>query len=144
MTAGNDDGPAVTGFDVGQGHQHVDLATHKAATVVAKLVAVDRRVTTGVESDPLAGQAEVGEALVDEERPVVIVEAALAADVQLHVVYPGPVVDQPLEGLAGFIDLLIVQAVPAIVAVAVYMPVPLSRIEARNGWTALSAPSMFT
>ena len=88
MAARNQHRTAVAGTNVRECHQGVDLATHEAAAMVAKLVPMNRRKAARVQPDGLARSPEAGETLVDEQRSMMVIESALAADEELDPLDP--------------------------------------------------------
>ena len=90
-------------------------------------------VPTRVRVDALTGAAQTGQILVDEDRTVQGVKGALATDEVLDLLEPRRVIDELLEGLAGLVDLLQVDAVLLAVLLRVNMAVPTVLVELRNG-----------
>ena len=133
MTSGNHHGAAVAGADIGQRQQDINLSAHETTVEDLELIALDAAVAARVQSDRLSGLAAVCEVLVDEQRAVVIVEGALAADEVLDLLDPGGVVDELFEGLSGLVDLLQVESHRLAVRVGVDVPIPLARLELRYG-----------
>ena len=133
VAAGDHHCAAVTGADIGEGHQNIDLAAHEVAVVKSELISFRDVMSARVDPDCLAGAAQVGKVFVNEERPVVKVERAFPAHKVLDFFEPGRMVNQVLESGAGFVDLLQVQAVGTAVLVAVDVTGPLSYFQGQDG-----------
>ena len=111
VAAGDHHGAPIARADVGERHQHIDLAVHKVPVVIPELVALTAVMAARMDADRLAGSAQVGKVLVDEEGAVVKIEGAFAADKEFDLLDPGRMIDQIFESGAGFIGLLQIEAI---------------------------------
>jgi hypothetical protein len=127
VAAGDDHGRPVVGADVGEGHDHVDLTATEDAVGVAVGAPDGALVAAGVDRVVAAGRPDRGDGLIDEQ-PFDV--AALLAAVAPHVVDPGGVVDQALEGLAR-LDAVVQLEPEHVVEVleALRVAPPLARLE---------------
>ena len=144
VAAGDDHGCAIALANIGQRHQHIDLAAVEAAVVIAELRALGAFMPAAVQADRLSRPAYAGEALIDEKRSMIVVECARAADECLDLVDPGWMVDELLESCAAFIDLLQVQPFIIAIGMSVHIAVPLTwrhgqqRVDARIQFAQLA------
>ena len=86
------------------------LTAVELAVVHVELATLDPGHGPRVQSDSFTRTAKIGEVLVDKEGAVVVVETAFATNEEFDVFDPRWVVDQLFERLAGFVDLLKVEA----------------------------------
>ena len=84
---------AIARSDLRQRHQDVDLPAMEAPVVVTKLRALGAFVAAGMQADRFAGTANVGEALINEERSMIVVKRLRATDKMLDLFDPRRVVD---------------------------------------------------
>ncbi len=108
MRAGDHHRRPITGADVVQRHQDVDLPAVELAGVIAELRADGAHMAARMEPLRAARRADGAEALVDEGRPVRVVEVLgiVRADEMDRLVVPGRVVEQFLPDRPRFVELL--------------------------------------
>jgi len=128
VAGGHNHRVAIARSDVGQRHQDIDLPAMEAAVIVAELCALCAIVAAGMQADRLARSADIGEALIDEKRTVIIIKGVCATNEILDFFDPRRVVDQLLEGLAAFVDLLQIHAVVIPVGMTVHIALPFARL----------------
>ena len=85
-----------------------------------------------MKSNCLARTTDVGETLIDEKRPVIIVEGARPSHKMLHFFDPGRMVNQLFKGLAAFVDLLKIDAVIVAEIVSLHPALPFSPLNGQQ------------
>ena len=111
MAAGNHHSGTIARTHISQGDQDVNLATHELAVAEKKLGAFDAFVAARVQRDRFAGTTQVNEVLIDEQGAMEVIIGTFTTDEELDFLKPGWVVDEFLEGLTRFVDLLQVQPI---------------------------------
>jgi len=106
VTAGNHHRRAVARPDLAERHQNIDLPAMKLPVVKPELRPFGALVSARMDPDRFTGTPQIGEGFIDEKGAMVRIERFLAAHECFDFFDPSRVIDQGLEGLAGFINLL--------------------------------------
>ena len=95
--------------NIAQCYQHIDLPTIELLISDVKLAPLDPGDRPGVQEDCLARNTNTGKILVNKERSMVAIKSAPSSDEGFHMFNPSRMIDQSLERLAGFVNLLQIQ-----------------------------------
>src|SRR5205085_920823 len=104
----------------GESQQNIDHAAVELAVMVLELGARSTQVSARMDVDELAGTAQGRRAFVDEE-------TFLPSDIAAHMVDPGGLIDQLLEGFASLDNVLQIATVDlSVIGVPLHIAVPFA------------------